>query len=123
MHGVPLIGIAKGPERKAGEEDIVFPGPRQRCSTCRPIIPGCICCSRSATRRIASRSRATARGAPRRARRRRCRKSPASAPRERKALLAHFGGVKGVQAASVEDIARVPGISRALAERIFAELH
>ena len=25
MHGVPLIGIAKGPERKAGEEDIVFP--------------------------------------------------------------------------------------------------
>ena len=39
----------------------------------------------------------------------------------RKALLQHFGGVKGVQAASVEDIARVPGISRALAERIFAE--
>ena len=25
MHGVPLIGIAKGPERKAGLEDIVFP--------------------------------------------------------------------------------------------------
>ena len=25
MHGVPLIGIAKGPERKAGQEDIVFP--------------------------------------------------------------------------------------------------
>ena len=42
---------------------------------------------------------------------------------KRKALLSHFGGVKGVQAASVEDIARVPGISRALAERIFATLH
>jgi excinuclease ABC subunit C len=25
LHGVPTIGIAKGPERKAGEEDIVFP--------------------------------------------------------------------------------------------------
>ena len=81
LHGVPLIGIAKGPERKAGLEDIVFPGPRRRAQPAVRTIPACTCCSRSATRRIASRSRAIARGA-RKARTdvARCRRSPASAP-------------------------------------------
>jgi excinuclease ABC subunit C len=80
LHTTQLIGIAKGPERKAGEEDIVFPD-REGVLNLPADHPGCTCCSRSATRRTGSRSRVIARAGRRRGRRRRCRRSPASARR------------------------------------------
>ena len=44
-------------------------------------------------------------------------------PARRRKLLAWFGGLDGVKAATVQDICRVGGISKKLAEEIFRELH
>ena len=48
---------------------------------------------------------------------------PGIGPKRKKALLQHFGGLNSISAASVNDLARAPGISRDLAEEIYAHLH
>jgi excinuclease ABC subunit C len=122
LHATRLIGIAKGPERKAGEEDIVFPD-RDAVLNLPADHPGLHLLQqiRDEAHRFAIQGH--------RARRAKARTTSSLQEiagigvKKRQALLAHFGGLKGIQAASVDDLTRVPGVSRALAEKIFAELH
>ena len=48
---------------------------------------------------------------------------PGLGPARRRALLKEFGGLQGVLRAGVEDLERVKGISRVLAESIHEHLH
>jgi excinuclease ABC subunit C len=122
MHATKLIGIAKGPERKPGLEEIVFPD-RTLPLHLPSDHPGLHLLQqiRDEAHRFAIQGHRARRGKARTTSSLQSIGGIGAA--RRKALLGHFGGLKGVHAASIDDLARVPGISRALAERIFAELH
>ena len=122
LHMTPLIGIAKGPERKPGEEDIVFPD-RDAVLNLPPDHPGLHLLQqiRDEAHRFAIQGHRARRGKARTTST--LQDIAGIGTTRRRALLAHFGGLRGVQAASVDDLARVPGISRALAERIYGLLH
>jgi excinuclease ABC subunit C len=116
------IGVAKGEERKPGHETLFLHGREQplqlamdhagfhliqeiRDEAHRFAIVG------HRARRAKVRGRSTLEDVA------------GIGPTRRRKLLAQFGGLDGVKAATIEDLCRVDGISRKLAEDIYTQLH
>ena len=122
VHGVFLLGISKGPTRKAGfellhradtDEELVLPPTAPALHLIQHI--------RDEAHRFAITKHRQARGKARS-------ESPLEGiagigPKRRQALLRHFGGLQELAKASIADIAKVQGMSQQSAELVYSALH
>ncbi|MEO8716700.1 MAG: excinuclease ABC subunit UvrC [Burkholderiales bacterium] len=122
LNDVSVVGVAKGPERKPGLEVLVIEAEGAALSL-PPTHPGLHLLQqiRDEAHRFAILGH--------RARRARTRTAsaltqiPGIGALRRQRLLAHFGGLREVQAAAIDELMHVAGISRPLAERVYKALH
>jgi excinuclease ABC subunit C len=118
---LPLVAIAKGPDRDAGRETFHAPGkPAFKLPPRDPVL--------YFVQRLRDEAHRFAIGSHRARRKRDIREAglqeiPGIGPTRKRALLRHFGTLKAIERASLSDLAQVPGVNAETARRIHDFFH
>ena len=117
-----VVAVAKGRTRKPGAERLFVAGEKKAIQL-PPDSPALLLIQqiRDEAHRFAitahRQRRAKARSTSR------LERIPGLGPKKRRELLRQFGGLQGVVGAGIDDLVKVRGISRSLAESIYNDLH
>lgn len=121
VDGVSILGVAKGADRREGQEKLFLNGgAAQTLPTDSPAL--------LLIQQIRDEAHRFAITGHRQRRDKKRKESPLEGivgvgPKRRQQLLSHFGGLQEVARAGVEDLSAVPGVSRAIAQRIYDRFH
>ncbi|MDK2759537.1 MAG: excinuclease ABC subunit C, partial [Blastomonas fulva] len=117
IEDVALVGVAKGPDRNAGRETFFMPdGKEFTLPTNSPVL--------FYLQRLRDEAHRFAIGAHRGKRKKAMTSSPLDevpgiGPARKRALLMHFGTAKAVRSASLQDLQKAPGVSKAMAQLVY----
>jgi excinuclease ABC subunit C len=117
---VPVVAVAKGPDRDAGNETIFLAGRTLKLPPRDPLL--------YFIQRLRDEAHRFAVGSHRQRRKKDIREAglqeiPGIGPTRKRALLHHFGTLKAIERASLDDLAQVAGINQDTARKIYDFFH